>query len=108
MPHELNQRGAREPSLRHARALAAMTVAASSLALQGCALRGAPSFEIFGAYFPFWLLSGVLGLVGALVAQRIFVSTGWARTVPYLLFVCVAIGLTVAVLFWLSATGLLL
>jgi hypothetical protein len=108
MPHELNQPGARGPSLRHARALAAVAVAASSLALQGCALRGAPSFEIFGAYFPFWLLSGVLGLVGALVAQRIFVTTGWARTVPYLLFVCVAIGLTVAVLFWLSATGLLL
>ena len=106
MPHVLNQRGAPEFSLRHARTLAA--VAASSLSLQGCALRGAPSFEILGAYFPFWLLSGVLGLVGALVAQRIFVTTGWARTVPYLLFVCVAIGLTVAVLFWLSATGLLL
>lgn len=105
-----NQRSTREPCPRpcprHGRTLAA--VAALSLSLQGCALRGAPSVEIFGAYFPFWLLGGLLGLVGALIAQRIFVTTGWARTVPYLLFVCVAIGLTVAVLFWLSATGLLL
>lgn len=83
-------------------------VAALSLSLQGCTLHGAPSYEIFGAYFPLWLLSAVAGLVGALIAHRIFVSTGWAQIVPFQLSVCVAIGLTVAVLFWLSGTGQLL
>ncbi|ANB77636.1 hypothetical protein AYM40_32270 [Paraburkholderia phytofirmans OLGA172] len=83
-------------------------VVALSLSLQGCTLRGAPSYEIFGAYFPLWLLSAVVGFVGALIAHRIFVSTGWAQIVPFQLAVCVAIGLTVAALFWLSGTGQLL
>ncbi len=81
---------------------------ALSLSLQGCTLRGAPSYEIFGAYFPLWLLSAVVGFVGAVIAHRIFVSTGWAQIVPFQLSVCVAIGLTVSVLFWLSGTGQLL
>ena len=81
---------------------------ALSLSLQGCTLRGAPSYEIFGAYFPLWLSSAVVGFVGALIAHRIFVSTGWAQIVPFQLSVCVAIGLTVSVLFWLSGTGQLL
>jgi len=82
-----------------------LATAILSLSLQGCTLRGAPSYEIFGAYFPLWLLAGVLGLIGALIAHRIFVSTGWAQVVPFQLSVCVAIGLTVAVLVWLSGTG---
>ncbi len=82
-----------------------MAIAMLILPLGGCTLRGAPSYEILGAYFPLWLLSAVLGLVGALVAHRIFVSTGWAQTVPLQLSVCMAIGLMVAVLVWLSVTG---
>ncbi len=85
-----------------------LPAAAIGLPLQGCASRGAPSYEIFGAYFPLWLLSGVLGVVGALIAHRVFVATGWAQTVPLQLSVCVAIGLTVAALVWLSGTGQLL
>ncbi|CAE6734461.1 hypothetical protein [Paraburkholderia haematera] len=87
---------------------AVAVVVALSLSLQGCTLRGAPSYEIFGAYFPLWLLSAIAGFVGALIAHRIFVSTGWAQIVPFQLSVCLAIGLTVAVLFWLSGTGQLL
>jgi hypothetical protein len=83
-------------------------IATPSLLLAGCALHGAPSFEIFGAYFPLWLLGGVLGLLGALVAHRLFVASGWALIVPLQLSVCLAIGLTVAALVWLSGTGHLL
>jgi hypothetical protein len=83
-------------------------IAAPSLLLAGCALRGAPSFEIFGAYFPLWLLGGVIGLVAALVAHRLFVASGWALIVPLQLSVCLAIGLTIAALVWLSGTGHLL
>jgi hypothetical protein len=54
------------------------------------------------------LVSAVAGFVGALIAHRIFVSTGWAQIVPFQLSVCVAIGMTVAVLFWLAGTGQLL
>ena len=67
--------------------------------LAGCAARGAPSSVLFGAYFPFWLLSSVAGVVGALVAHRIFIATGWVRRVPYQLSVCTAIGIVVGVFF---------
>jgi hypothetical protein len=73
--------------------------------LAGCAGRGAPSYALFGAYFPFWLLSAVTGIVGALVAHRVFVATGWARGVPYQLSVCTAIGTVVGVFVWLCGTG---
>lgn len=106
MPFKPRQGSACDSVVRHPRRVPA--VAALSLSLQGCTLHGAPSYEIFGAYFPLWLLSAVLGIAGALIAHRIFVSTGWALIVPFQLFVCVAIGLTVAVLFWLSGTGQLL
>lgn len=106
MPFKPNHRSACASIAHCTRHLSA--VAALSLSLQGCTLRGAPSYEIFGAYFPLWLLSAVIGLVGALIAHRLFVSTGWAQIVPFQLSVCVAIGLTVAVLFWLSGTGQLL
>ncbi|POR50246.1 YtcA family uncharacterized protein [Paraburkholderia eburnea] len=79
----------------------------ASAPLAGCAARGAPSFALFGAYFPFWLTSGVAGVVGAVVAHRVFVKTGWAREVPYQLSVCTAIGVVVGVLVWLLGTGAL-
>jgi hypothetical protein len=73
--------------------------------LAGCAGHGAPSFALFGAYFPFWLVSAVIGIVGALVAHRVFVATGWVRRVPYQLSVCTSIGTVVGVLVWLFGTG---
>jgi hypothetical protein len=75
-----------------------------NLLLGGCTFRGAPSYALFGAYFPLWLLSGVIGMAGALVAHRLFVATGWVRVIPYQLSVCTAIGFAVAALIWLSGT----
>ena len=73
--------------------------------LAGCAARGAPSWSLFGAYFPYWLVSALIGIVGALVAHRVFISTGWVRVVPYQLSVCTAIGVVAGVLVWLWGTG---
>lgn len=73
--------------------------------LGGCVAHGAPSWVLFGAYFPFWLLSSVTGIVGALAAHRAFVATGWVRAVPYQLSVCTAIGIVVGVVVWLWGTG---
>jgi len=73
--------------------------------LAGCVARGAPSYALFGAYFPFWLLSAVTSVIGAIVAHRTFVATGWVREVPYQLSVCTAIGIVVGVLVWLCGTG---
>ncbi|QIE27020.1 hypothetical protein SBC1_37040 (plasmid) [Caballeronia sp. SBC1] len=106
MPFKPNQRSACDSIAFRTRCL--LAIAAVTLSLQGCAQHGAPTYEIFGAYFPLWLLSALIGLVGTLIAHRVFVSTGWARFVPFQLFVCVAMGLMVAVFFWLSGTGQLL
>ncbi|CAG2147363.1 hypothetical protein LMG31506_03606 [Cupriavidus yeoncheonensis] len=86
-----------------ARSLALLALAAS---LYGCA--GAPSFGLFGAYFPLWLLSALAGIAGAIVSHRIFVATGWAEIVRAQLLVNTAIGLILAELVWLLGTGHLL
>jgi len=85
--------------------LRAAAVLVPALPLAGCMSRGAPSYVLFGAYFPLWLVSAIVGIVGAIVAHRVFVATGWAATVPYQLAVCTAIGLVVAVIVWLTGTG---
>ena len=37
------------------------------LPLHGCALGGAPSLSLFGAYFPSWLLCAVIAVIGAVL-----------------------------------------
>jgi len=71
--------------------------------LEGCA--GAPSVSLFGAYFPLWLLSAVVGILGAVVSYRLFVKTGWTETVRSQLLVNTAIGLMAAEIVWLIGTG---
>lgn len=77
----------------------------ASMPLGGCVTHGAPTLALFGAYFPFWLVSAVAGAVGAVVAHRAFVASGWVHGVPYQLSVCTAIGVVVGVFFWLLGTG---
>jgi len=76
-----------------------------SLSLPGCSTGGAPSFDLFGAFFPAWLLCGMVGIAGAVVARVAFVSSGLANSLPYQLAVCTAIGVIAALLFWLISFG---
>jgi hypothetical protein len=76
-----------------------------SFCLSGCSTSGAPSFDLFGAFFPAWLLCGIAGIAGAVAARVAFVSGHVANTLPYQLAVCVAIGVITAVLFWLVGFG---
>jgi hypothetical protein len=77
-----------------------------SMTLTGCSGgSSAPSFDLFGAFFPAWLLCGVTGTVGAVAARIFFVGTGLADTLPYQLAVCTAIGVMTAVLVWLIGFG---
>jgi YtcA family len=71
----------------------------------GCSADGAPSFDLFGAFFPAWLLCGIVGVAGAVAARVAFVSGRVANALPYQLAVCVAIGVITAVLFWLVGFG---
>lgn len=72
-------------------------------ALGGCS--GAPSYVLFGAYFPAWMLFSMIGILAAIVVRVLFVKTGLAETLPYQLFLCVAGGTIVASVAWLVSVG---
>jgi hypothetical protein len=85
------------------RSVNALLLVASCLG--GCSTTGAPSFDLFGAFFPAWLLCGVVGIAGAGVARVALVSSGLSNTLPYQLAVCTAVGVIAAVLAWLIGFG---
>jgi len=69
-------------------------LALTALALSGCEVQGAPSFTLFGAYFPAWMFCAALGILAAILARAVFVATGLAYFLPFQLFVCAAIGVS--------------
>jgi hypothetical protein len=75
------------------------------LALGGCAMRGAPSFEIVGSYFPGWMFCALIGIVSAIAVRIGFAVSGLAKILPFQLFVCSAIGLCCGLLAWLFWFG---
>jgi hypothetical protein len=79
--------------------------AAPALASDGSLLRGAPSFSLFGAFFPGWMFCGLIGIIGAIVARAVMVSSGLAKILPFQLFVCASIGLIMGLLVWLVWFG---
>jgi hypothetical protein len=78
----------------------ALIIVSLQPALTTCSSGGAPSFTLFGAFFPGWLFCGLTGIVGAVAARAIFVGSGLSNNLPYQLFVCTAIGIIVAILTW--------
>jgi YtcA family len=71
-------------------------LALQALALSGLRVQGAPSFTLFGAYFPAWMFCAAVGLLVAIFARAVFVATGLAYVLPFQLFVCASIGLSAA------------
>lgn len=72
----------------------------ASAALAGCSLQGAPSFVLFGAFFPAWLLLAVIGVLIAGLARFALVATRLDAVLPYQLAVCISVGLIAAVIIW--------
>jgi len=87
------------------RNLTALCVLALPLALCGCSRGGAPSLELFGAFFPAWMLCAVLGIIVALGARIAFTTRRLAGALPFQLPLCASIGLIVALLVWLLWFG---
>lgn len=80
-------------------------IVAMSVPLGGCGLSGAPSFSLFGAFFPAWLLCSTLGLLCAIIARIVLVGTGWAGVLPFQLLVCTSIGALCGAFTWLLVFG---
>lgn len=62
---------------------------------------GAPSFELFGAFFPAWLFCAGVGIGCAIVARVILTRPTLAQIIPHPLWVCSALGVSSGLLFWL-------
>jgi hypothetical protein len=75
------------------------------LSLCGCSEAGAPSLDIFGAFFPAWLLCAVLGIFVALGARLFFAARNLTDVLPFQLPVCTSLGAIFALLIWLICFG---
>jgi hypothetical protein len=78
-------------------------VIAGSISLGGCA--GAPSYELFGAFFPAWMLCALVGIIGGIVARVAFIAIGIDGILQFRLFVCLSAGTVVGTLAWLFWFG---
>jgi hypothetical protein len=83
----------------------ALIVPLASCGLSGCTNEGAPSYSLFGAFFPAWMFCAVLGIFAAIGARAVFVLTGLSSVLPFQLFVCASIGVCFALLAWLLWFG---
>jgi hypothetical protein len=75
------------------------------LGLSACSLRGAPSYSIFGAFFPAWLLCAGIGLLGSAVLRVLVIALGFEETLPWPLLVYTAFATGVALWLWLALFG---
>jgi hypothetical protein len=71
----------------------------------GSLVRGAPSFSLFGAFFPGWMFCALIGIIGAIATRATMVSSGLAKVLPFQLLVCASIGLIVGLFVWLIWFG---
>jgi hypothetical protein len=75
------------------------------ISLTACSAGGAPSFTVFGAFFPAWLLCGLIGVASTATVRAAFVATGLSNVIPRQLLVCSAAGVIAATLTWLIWFG---
>ena len=78
-----------------------LTLVLIAAMMSGCTVRGAPSFVLFGAFFPAWMLLAGIGILAAIGMRVALVATGLAELLPLQLAVCVSAGVMVAILVWL-------
>jgi hypothetical protein len=81
-------------------------LAVTSCMLTGCSSVGAaPSFELFGAFFPAWMLCGLIGIVGAAGTRVVLTTPTLSDVIPFQLAVCTAAGVIVGLLAWMVLFG---
>jgi hypothetical protein len=93
------------PDIDRAMLPRAVLLVVMSCTLTGCSLAAAPSFELFGAYFPAWMLCALIGLVGAASTRVILTAPAFNGVVPFQFSVCTAAGVIVALLTWMVFFG---
>ena len=74
---------------------------ATSCMLTGCSFAQAPSFELFGAFFPAWMMCALIGIVGAAGSRVVLTTLPFIEAIPFQLAVCTAVGVIVGLLTWM-------
>lgn len=69
--------------------------------LVGCSYVGAPSYTLFGAFFPAWMLCALIAIVAALSARVVLSTPRFADALPLPLAVCTAVGVLVGLFTWI-------
>jgi YtcA-like protein len=64
-----------------------------------------PSLNVFGTFFPSWMLCALAGIFAAAVAHKVFAVAGIAAELKPPLVVYASVALTVTLLFWLVRYG---
>ncbi|MBV8798948.1 MAG: hypothetical protein JO208_03950 [Alphaproteobacteria bacterium] len=73
----------------------------ASCTLTGCSLAGAPSFQLFGAFFPAWMLCALIGVIGAAGTRVVLTNPTFRDLIPFPLATCKAAGFIVGLLVWM-------
>jgi uncharacterized membrane protein len=81
------------------------TVAPWTLILGGCTEHSNPSYPLFGAYFPSWLISAVLGILAALALRAVFVRVGVDDVLPWRLPIYASMAAAIACVWTLTVYG---
>lgn len=72
--------------------------------LAACTLRGhAPSFVVFGSYFPAWIVCGIFGVIAAIVVRALFIRAGIDEGLQPRLLVYLSLCVLCSLLIWLTA-----
>lgn len=76
---------------------------AAVLVVGGCTT--SPAQNLFGSFFPAWMLCAAVGILGAVVARQILIAGGIHRDLfaPPLTYLCIAVAGTLLV--WLIWFG---
>jgi hypothetical protein len=96
-----------DPTIWQARTFARLVgLCTACLVLSACNnLKGAPSYSIFGAFFPAWLLCAGIGLVGSVVLRVLVIALGFEEVLPWRLLVYTAFATGVTLWLWLALFG---
>jgi len=70
--------------------------------LTGCSIAGAPSFELFGAFFPAWMFCALFGVIGAAGTRVVLTTPRLNEVIPFQLAVCTAAGVILGLLVWIT------
>jgi hypothetical protein len=64
-----------------------------------------PSLNVFGTFFPSWMLCAIIGVFAAVAAFKLFGVVGIRAELKPPLLIYSSVGLTVALLIWLVRYG---